>query len=1523
MRKSSWNEFVGKYPENPQDAFEALSRLLFRTRFGIADSLPYFYNNAGDETVPVTVKKDIIGFQSKFFSGDTIDDQQATQIKHSIQTAHTHYPNQNKIIVYTNLSFGNPKPGETMTARQKDIEKTAADNSLSIEWMFGDNILDLVDKTPLARALFFDLSDNLQRLPSSIRKWNELNFKTISSQIPYNGQTIKINRSKEIAEVKELLAQGKHVFIYGESGSGKSAVVKQHWEEHGQDSNVAYLMLKGIDFDTRSVNDLFNFDESFTYMGFRDFFAGHNRKILVIDSAEQLVEIGNRTVLRLLLDGLSDCGWQFIFTCKSNTYDELYQLLNELALTVSDIKVEALTKDNLQNVANQMKITLPSHPKVLSQIKIPFYLARYCELNSADIVSPESFRELVWNYKVRGLVRGGIQLMREECLLQIVEFQQQQQTYFVNPKGINHEVAYILVQEDVLVMAPHKGYAVKHDLYVDWSLDYLLEREIDTEEKCLAFLNVAPESITVVNAFSRWLANIIDADAPQVNTIVNAYLSGQVNKKWEHCLLTIIGLSEIFASRFFSKYDFALKENNYALFEKFVNVIDVSCKTVSQYIEYKGERYPIYKPIGKGWDEAINFVYANKDAYYLDHLGTVQKLLNGYSKAGNKAQAMEQAAQLSLLLHEIIAQKRIHKEEIWTAHMKAWSELVGTYAWGIRKELKVIFKKVVDNRWVKHQDPYFELVEYVLKDEDNIGKVMLYMSCYEEVLDLLRLFWQEQPEALKEIRRYRHSSFGREYVFALNEEFGMDMAYFPASPFQTPVGSLLSAESLVDPNGKKTLDFIIDFTNECVKAYSERDTLDYKICIPVEMPDGSSHEVISSQSLWNLYRGTQSYTVPHVLESIHMALEAKLLSDIDNKQQDTYWERVKEWISLILNRSNSASLYSIVASIVVAHPVELFDELLIICQDIRFLSFDLTRYSCEITADHKSFTFRRHEAWYKERKQSNSLPHRQKYLERTLLEMQYKYDNENSDIAKARLAKVYDLVDKLRAQADALSSENRTLLFIKERINYRGYKKEDVSLENGLKAVMLTPTFPTDLQEENEMVTSFAKRMGAMELRVWAKKKFNGEENDLKGNAFVNNPQLALKIIRDIENQTENSKGDQLLLPGDEYVPYMSSAVLLMCCQDVLDDVSKNECWERIMTALKNPHAMISNTLSEFNMCITSIPTLLEVYPERANELLPIITRYTTIKDIYVNQRVCDILSSVILSGELWMKYPFLMYQALEMLKQDLPNQDYVAMDAESADSILCLLTYKPLTKARHIGSTCISKLSAKWKDDKGYDSLMEKHYVADNVTNYILSAPLEDVDGLIAQYVPLLTRDSYGSESILESFILSAAQMGRYDNFWKVWNAYYDRVREVTDGYHHNPVLEIYLLNPNYLSRDFDDWFRIEDKDIVFFERVATDMGGDPIVLPSISRVFATIGKPYVKQSIEVFYIIVSRYQPRLGERKGSVMYYLEKIIKKVLVENDTDIRTDVQFKGKVLRVLEYMRDNGSTEASEMMKIL
>ena len=87
MRQPTWNEFIGKYPNDPKDALEALSRLLFRTRYGIGDSLPYFYNHPGIETAPITVGNDVIGFQSKFFTGETINDVQAQELIESINTA--------------------------------------------------------------------------------------------------------------------------------------------------------------------------------------------------------------------------------------------------------------------------------------------------------------------------------------------------------------------------------------------------------------------------------------------------------------------------------------------------------------------------------------------------------------------------------------------------------------------------------------------------------------------------------------------------------------------------------------------------------------------------------------------------------------------------------------------------------------------------------------------------------------------------------------------------------------------------------------------------------------------------------------------------------------------------------------------------------------------------------------------------------------------------------------------------------------------------------------------------------------------------------------------------------------------------------------------------------------------------------------------------------------------------------------------------------------------------------------------
>ena len=305
MRYPSWNEFLGKYPDDPRNAFQALCRLLFRNKFGIGDSLPYFYNHPGIETAPVQFGNDLIGFQSKFFTGDTINDTQANELIDSIRTARNNNSNLTKIILYTNSVFYFPKPDESSIKRQKKVEKAATDLGLDFEWMFGDNILDVVVRTPLAYDLFFDLNSKTAHLPISIRKHNERHFKNIDAVIHYKDQLIRIERGKYISVIKEQLAQKNNILIYGESGSGKTAIMKQYWEST-EETNTAFLLLNASLFGSGSVNDLFHLDEDYTLAAFRDFFSGTENKLLFIDSAEKLLEQSNHLVFQILTEELAE-----------------------------------------------------------------------------------------------------------------------------------------------------------------------------------------------------------------------------------------------------------------------------------------------------------------------------------------------------------------------------------------------------------------------------------------------------------------------------------------------------------------------------------------------------------------------------------------------------------------------------------------------------------------------------------------------------------------------------------------------------------------------------------------------------------------------------------------------------------------------------------------------------------------------------------------------------------------------------------------------------------------------------------------------------------------------------------------------------------------------------------------------------------------------------------------------------------------------------------------------------------------
>lgn len=1535
MRQPTWNEFVGKYPRDPEGAFEALCRLLFRTKYGIGEPLPYFYNNPGIETAPVTVGNEVIGFQAKYFTGETINDSQAEVLIHSIETAKKHYSEKHqaqitKIIIYTNSAFWFPKPDEDAIKRQQKIEKALTDNGLSFEWMFGDNILDAVAKNELAYDLFFDLYSNTSKLPISVKKQNERNFRDIDTCIKYAGQDIILDRSQIVSKLSGLLAQKQHVIISGESGSGKSAIVKNYWETLPEEDH-AFYMLNGIQFGGTSADELFNMDEAFTFIRFKNFYSGTSQKVLFIDSAEKLLEQSNLLTLRILLDELTESGWRFVFTCKTAFTEGLVSLLSKEHLTTMVLNVDEIEEKELDAILKQYQIPAPKNDKVRKQIRIPFYLARYCELDLKNADSQTSFRDSVWSRKVRGTTLGAAQQKREECLIRIVREQQAKRTYLISIPDLDFDSAFALEKEDIITNYGHKGYAIKHDIYMDWALDYIVERVFDTPEHCVEQLKTAPKTITYNNAFKRWLTSKIDSGEECVDRIVEAYIAGTTENGWESSILSSIGGSSQYASQFFARYAELLKADNYSHFTRFVDVLYVSCQEVSNRFEYNGKKYTVTAPSGAGWEETVKFIYSNKESYYMGHLNAVYKVLDAYSKLGYKAAERHKAAALSLYLFDEIAKKRQAKESFWMDDAKPWCVLVCTYAIAIQEELKKRFRQVVENKWVEHRDPYAELVAYILRDCEYISIIYpICLACTNEIVALMELMWREQPPKLEKhawpFRSDHEDDYNHDYWFGLNKDFDNGLNYFPASGFQTPLVPLLIAEHKRYADELPVTKFLVKFIDECVDCYSKRCAHNHEEVETIEVftPDGEKHKLLSSLGLWTLYRGVGNISAPHLIESLHMALETFLLdlftgSEKGNAENIKHVHKITRYI---LNNTRSVSLYSVVASIATVEPHEFFEDLLTVCQDIRFLSYDMTRYSCERTAGFMTEGLPRHYQMNEERKKSNGYSHRQTYLERILLDRQIVYDDREDAEAKERLEKVYAVVDSLKKQVKRMKPVRTDYEFILARVDYRTMNKENVQLKDGREAVQLTPKLSKKLQRVQQDTQQNTEWMRGMNLHLWAEKMYEGDKKTLNGLGYGKDVQQVLSDIRTVEERYQAEEVDPMFLKGDEFAPYMASAVLLTKRENDLTADEKEECWQRVMSAIRRPGFLVARSMTGINICLSAIPELIALHPEEGELFSAILATYAKVKEEYINTRICDLLSLVIETGDLWNKYPIIMEGALELLLRDVENGDQEDMTPEQATAILCLLTSK--TVNREVGDKCVDKVSTLWEPRPHHHTLVRDYHDSNMVAQYILNAPVEDVDRLIAPYAKLFDAE-HDYESLLSAVLIYAVNNDKYENFWKVWYALMEPLKRTARSFGNSQLVNTYLLNPPYLTPTNTNWFRLEEKDLVFFEKVVEDMADNPAVLYALTNVFTTFGKPYGLKALPLFAKIVETHGGRAiqVDMRSVVIMNLEQYVIHIYATYESEIRRNSGMSKQLEDLLRFMVDNGSQTAASMLEKL
>lgn len=1209
-------------------------------------------------------------------------------------------------------------------------------------------------------------------------------------------------------------------------------------------------------------------------------------------------------------------GWLFIFTCKDvSVYSLSEEFTNMFNLTFEQsFKVEYLEESEVLDIAKEHNISIPQEPKFLRSLRLPFYLAQYIELGFGDNLTFNNFREKVWKAKVIGHGQRASQIKRERCLHSIVENIQNTNTYIINYEDTDIESATQLVDAGVLGEYPHRGFFIKHDIYIDWTLTYIIEKKFENKTEILEVLKNNDVGIQYINVFKRILTNGINDNKTTCFDICHSIFRENIAYRWQKAVYECIGRSEKFAKDWIDLHSAELKANEYEHFNAFVDNLVVTCKYVDQYITLHGKEYPLMKPLGSGWEASIDFVWRNVDDYYLHNLATVQKLIDDYSWYKNaNSKKMYYAGMLALRIFDLMANERKNGQSFWFYGMEEkWTEIVCRYAFAIKEEIKERLNLVITNRWTSHRDPYAELIEYILKKTNSINLLPLCLVCKKEIINLLNIFWLEKTGTEQP---FISAMNGADYAFGLNLDFEGCNAYFPSSAYQTPIYALLQADSiLLAKEDNSVVDFIIEFVNERVRVFNKRGFANAEIeLVYVKLKNGEEHEIISSECLWNIYRGTSGLAMPHLMESMHMALE-KYLLELSEKNENL--SKVDKILWNILQKSHSCSLYAIVSSVASAHPKEYFEQLLFLMQDIRFLTMDLMRHTREIHAKSIEFAYYGHKDLLNEREKANSAKHHNEHLESLLTKFQVGFEY-SKEIDKLNM--VYDVVDSLKEQLSTINEEERTLAkYVILRIDVRAMEKKTVVTDDGVNRIEYTPVLTDEMKAERKQLNDYSALRWII-LRQWIDFRYKRDLQKAAKYEYDNNIKLVLESIREIKEQLSIKAADTNMLPGDQYLPFTASAILLSQFTDKLSDEESKELQDCLMLGLSDPLFMLNSPMSELDICLSAIPSLI-VYEPLHDSLISILVMYSMHKQGNYNSRPCDYVYYLISNSNLWKDFPSFMDKVFKKYMQTIEVENVETINKEQAESLLCILSSN--TTRRELGILCMNKIADYWKpkDTNKYHYTVGNFELAFLISDYWIHAPVEEVALLVKPFKPYINGDMR-YDNLISLLVYKTAQYSKYDIYWIVWDEFYDGIVHNTHSFYNSPTINTYLLNPDTLAENAGDWFDLNKKDIRYFERIANDMGRHPSVIYSISKVFATIGRKY---NIDILPTINTLIQKEIYHfedgLKSATIFYLEKIMEDSFVEFFDECKNRPVFNRYIVNILEFMQKNGSTKATTLL---
>ena len=1194
----NWNSFKAKFAGREREKFEELSYLLFCKEHGQNFGIFGYFNQTGIEKEPIEINGKLVGFQAKFF--ETRISENVKEIKEGISKAKRKNPDIKVIYYYINKDFSESSTKGVKAPEYKtSIESHASEQGIDVVWKTPSQIsaqLKLDRNLFPAAEFFFDLNPGLIDALINIQAHKDAVLRQIKTEILYSDTVLKIDRSATINEIKSELKPGSVQIIRGDGGVGKTAIVKELLPLC--QSCISYVF-RANEFNVSSLHAFFT---QWGTVTLRDFINEHRNDqcLVVIDSAERLSDIEDQLPFYEFFEALLNAGWHIIFTTRNRYYEDLIYLLNErFTCNPSVTDVPLLAVEELQIFSSNHGFDLPSNNKLIDLIRTPYYLQLYLD-HYQDIGHEQDYNgffEYLWSQKIMGsqYQTNNIHIRRSECMLKIAHDKANSGAFYIGPSLCDDKEAISSLYEDEILGYDDaiSRYFIAHDVIEEIALLRLIEQRFAITSSNEEFFESIGCSLSIRRAFRAWLLGKIETEPDQVRILIDATISdNSISPHWrDEALISILISTK--ASEFFNSIEPKLREEEFELFYRLIFLLRTACKEYDSTIanRFKGQdttvmhlKYVFTQPRGQGWDFAINFIFRHRET--LKNWRTIVPLLHDWTRKYKEGPTTRVAGKTALCKYKELTVD----EHYWHSEgdvNKGLVKVILNSAGEIKDELARYFESVLDAGEPRRD----RLVETLLTSLPDSIEVVKALPQYVE--ELAWLYWVVQAKDEDSYRSRAYTIWG---------DFGLSAfcvrRYYPKSAFQTPVYGMLRFHP------KRTIDFIIKLTNHSVETYAKSDRgKDVEtIKLPVE---GEEYQQYIDGLLWNMYRGVSRG--PDLLQSIHMALEKWLLEQASEDDGMA----IEAICTDLLRNSVSASITSVVVSVILAYPEKTFNIAALIFRIPELFIYDTHRliaeddtkglYSMGYGLDGKNYL-------RDERIKTCEDEFRKQTLVSVALNYQLTNYNDDSTIEHRRRI-VWGILDEHYANLPPEEDQDefditwRTYL---AKMDLRKMEPKIESQEDNKMVVLLNPAVDPKLKEHNEQILSEIDDQNRfVPLLMWAKGRFKQEnDNYLKYGKYNNNVQVAFKETKTVFEKLvlKSDYGFELLYKN---LPAYSCAVLLRDFVELLDEKEIAFCREVIMSyiAALQDDSVICQSNDSSEPAIATLPVLAKLFPNDMNVL--------------------------------------------------------------------------------------------------------------------------------------------------------------------------------------------------------------------------------------------------------------------------------------------------------------------------------